>query len=66
MTSRSNPNLRALRYDGYRSFSYLEAGKDYRSFRLASETDRVPPLEVDVKEDKEAGTWRLRATHPAI
>ena len=66
MTSRSNPNLRALRYDGYRSFSYLEAGRDYRPFQLASETDRVPPFVVDVSEAQEDRTWRLLATHPAI
>ena len=57
---------RALRYRGFRSFDHLEAGRDYRPFDLASETDRVPPFMVDVSEAEEARTWRLLATHPAI
>ena len=66
MTSRPNPNARALRYDGYRSFAYLEAGADYRPFRLASETERVPPFVVDVSDAEEDRAWRLLAAHPAI
>ena len=31
----------AKRYNGYRSFQYLEAGVDYREFKLAREVDRV-------------------------
>jgi hypothetical protein len=43
-----------LRYAGYRSFDHLEAGADYRSFGLASETDRVPPYAAGVSEAQEA------------
>ena len=57
---------RRLRYAGYRSFDYLEPGRDYRPFRLASETDRVPPFTVAVSEAEEARAWRLLAAHPAI
>jgi len=57
---------RALRYDGYRSFSYLEPGRDFRAFDLASETDRVPPFVVEVGDAQEARAWRLLATYPAI
>nr|MDT0658129.1 membrane dipeptidase [Micromonospora sp. DSM 115978] len=32
----------ATRYTGYTSYSYLEAGTDYREFTLAPELDRVP------------------------
>ncbi|MGN9911181.1 dipeptidase [Phytohabitans sp. LJ34] len=32
----------AARYTGYRSYSYLEAGSDYREFKLAPELGRVP------------------------
>nr|WP_245192234.1 membrane dipeptidase [Arthrobacter pigmenti] len=32
----------AKRYTGYRSYSYLEEGRDYRPFNLAPELDRVP------------------------
>ena len=62
----SGPRGRDLRYAGYRSFDYLDAGRDYRAFALASETDRVPPYTVAVSEDEEARAWRLLATHPAI
>lgn len=57
---------RALRYAGYRSFDYLEAGRDYRPFALASETERVPPHAVEVSDAEEARVWRLLGTHPAI
>ena len=44
-------------YDGYRSFSYLEPGADYRAFELCREIDRVPaePIELDA-----AGEERVR------
>jgi membrane dipeptidase len=32
----------ASRYTGYRSYDYLEAGSDYREFKLAPEIGRVP------------------------
>ena len=35
----------ATRYTGYRSYSYLEAGADYREFKLAPELGRVPAFE---------------------
>jgi membrane dipeptidase len=35
----------ATRYTGYRSYSYLEAGSDYREFKLAPELGRVPAYE---------------------
>ena len=57
---------RPLRYAGYRSFSYLEAGTDYRPFALAPEVDRVPPFVVDVSTAEEARVRRLLAEHPAI
>jgi membrane dipeptidase len=66
VTSQPNPNARVLRHDGYRSFAYLEAGRDYRPFRLASETERVPPFVVEVSDAEEDRTWRLLAAHPAI
>ncbi|MCI0432081.1 MAG: dipeptidase, partial [Gemmatimonadetes bacterium] len=40
--------------DGYRSFSYLEAGTDYRPFELADELDRVPASLVPLSEAEEA------------
>jgi membrane dipeptidase len=35
----------APRYDGYRSYSYLEAGRDYEDFELCAELGRVPPYD---------------------
>jgi membrane dipeptidase len=40
---RMHPLVPAAAYTGYTSFSYLDAGPDYRPFRLASQLDRVPP-----------------------
>ena len=53
-------------YRGYRSFSYLEAGRDYRAFGLAREVDRVPPALVPLDEAGEARAHRLATAHPMI
>tara|TARA_Y100000590_G_scaffold197212_2_gene223977 strand:- start:1110 stop:2342 length:1233 start_codon:yes stop_codon:yes gene_type:complete len=42
------------RYDGYRSFQYLTAGRDYRSFDLCPELDRVESFRVPLTVDEEA------------
>jgi membrane dipeptidase len=41
------------KYSGYRSFSYLEPGKDYRPFTLAREIDRVPSRRVQTTAEEE-------------
>ena len=41
-------------YDGYRSFQYLEADKDYKAFDLVNELDRVPSKQVEVTQEQEA------------
>jgi membrane dipeptidase len=41
------------RYNGYRSFSYLEAGKDYREFKLAKEVGRVESSKVPLSKSEE-------------
>ena len=46
-------------YDGYRSFAYLEEGKDFRPFPLASELDRVPESLVPLSKEQEARVERL-------
>lgn len=40
-------------YGGYTSFEYLEAGKDYRPFKMAEEVDRVEPFLVPLSEVEE-------------
>jgi membrane dipeptidase len=49
------------RYSGYRSFSYLEPGRDYRAFELAPELDRVPAGTVPLDAEQEARAARLEA-----
>jgi membrane dipeptidase len=41
-------------YDGYTSFSYLDAGTDYKAFDLADELERVPPYLLTLSGDQEA------------
>lgn len=40
-------------YDGYKSFQYLEAGKDYKIFKLAKEVDRVPSKDIELSKSEE-------------
>jgi membrane dipeptidase len=50
------------RYTGYRSFQYLEAGTDYREFKLAREVNRVNSHPVEVSTEQEARVQRLLDT----
>ena len=60
------PARRPLRHAGYRSYSYLEPGRDYRVFDLAPEVGRVPAHLVEVNDAEEERVWRLLSTRPAI
>ena len=42
------------RYNGYKSFDYLEPGVDYKAFKLAKELDRVPSTKVATTDEQEA------------
>jgi len=42
------------RYRGYKSFSYLEAGTDYKVFDLADELARVPSAPVELSDAEES------------
>ena len=44
---------RSKSYSGYRSFQYLTAGADYRTFGLADEVNRVEPFRVSLNEPEE-------------
>jgi membrane dipeptidase len=46
-------------YDGYTSFSYLEAGADYKAFDLADQLERVPPYRVPLTDEEEARVQAL-------
>lgn len=50
----------ASRYTGYRSYDYLEAGSDYREFKLAPEIARVPAYRgVSLSGDQRERVGRL-------
>ena len=46
---------------GYRSYSYLQPGRDYRVFELADEVDRVPRYQVTLDAGKREHAARLLA-----
>jgi membrane dipeptidase len=46
-------------YDGYTSFGYLEAGRDYRPFELADRVPRVEPYLVPLSAEEEARATEL-------
>jgi len=50
----------------YRSFDYLEAGRDYRAFDLADEVRRVEPYRVPLSEEEEERVDALARRHPMI
>ncbi len=47
------------RYQGYRSFQYLEEGADYPAFSLAPQVDRAPPFVVPLSAEEEERAERL-------
>jgi len=57
---------KATKYDGYKSFKYLEPGTDYREFKLAKELDRVPSRQVEVSDAQEERVWRLLDENLAV
>lgn len=54
------------RYDGYRSFQYLEAGTDYRAFALAKDVGRLPAHDLELSEEQERRVVALMAAHPVV
>ena len=46
-------------YDGYQSFQYLEADKDYAAFPLSRQDDRVPADKVPLTAEQEERVTRL-------
>src|SRR5690606_37133482 len=53
MTNKIQKQLNKKIYDGYKSFQYLEAGTDYKEYKLSKENDRVPQFVYPVSEDEE-------------
>ena len=54
------------RYEGYRSFAYLEAGADYRRFELADQLERVPPYRLGLSDDEEARVRKVAGRLPFV
>jgi len=54
------------RYDGYKSFQYLEAGVDYKEFALAKQHDRVQSRTVEVTAEQEARAAKLMTENLVI
>lgn len=46
-------------YQGYKSYSYLEEGKDFKAFPMAKELGRVAPYTYPVSDEQEARVKRL-------
>jgi membrane dipeptidase len=40
-------------YDGYKAYGYLEAGFDYKEYKLCKEFDRVPPYFIPLSKREE-------------
>lgn len=51
--------MQKKRYDGYKSFQYLEAGTDYKAFKLVPELNRVPSKQVEVTPEQEERVKRI-------
>jgi membrane dipeptidase len=58
--------MQKKKYNGYRSFQYLEEGVDYRPFKLAKEVDRVPSPQVEVTGAQAARVQSLFEQNLAI
>jgi membrane dipeptidase len=56
----------AKRYDGYRSFAYLESGTDYRAFDLAPQIGRVEPFVLPLDASQDARAHEILTTSIAI
>ena len=54
------------RYSGYRSWSFLEAGKDYRVFKLAKEVGRVDSKIIELSKPEEERVWEIIAKNIVI
>jgi membrane dipeptidase len=56
----------SLGYTGYRSFEYLEPGRDYPEFKLALELGRVPAKRLELSDERRRRADRLLADSMVI
>jgi len=55
-----------MRVPEYRSFSYLEEGKDFKSFKLVTEIDRVKSKRVQLSGEESQRVEELFRKYPAV
>lgn len=53
-------------YDGYTSFSYLQANKDYKQYALSTDLNRVPPYSLHLTESEEKKLNGIFAKYPIV
>jgi membrane dipeptidase len=53
------PTGKSKKYSGYKSFSYLEPGKDYEPIPLVKEIGRVPYYKIPVSDSEEDRVWEI-------
>lgn len=51
--------MKQKKYEGYKSFQYLEEGIDYKTYRLSKEYDRVEPFTYPVTEEQESQVQQI-------
>ncbi|GAA0372151.1 dipeptidase [Bacillus horti] len=51
--------MKKKQYNGYKSYQYLEAGVDYKEFKLSREYDRVEPFVYPVSAEQEEEVQRI-------
>ncbi|SDI28477.1 membrane dipeptidase [Alteribacillus persepolensis] len=53
-------------YNGYQSYDYLTANKDYKKYELDDDLERVPPFSLDLTEEQEANLKEIFTKHPVV
>src|SRR5690625_8028740 len=59
-------SIKQKKYDGYESYSYLEAGKDYKPYKLSRQHDRVEPFIYPISEEEEEKVGKIFDEHLII
>ena len=54
------------KYTGYKSYQYLEKGKDYREFELAKEIQRVNPYTIPLSPSEEERVFQIAEKYIVI
>ncbi len=54
------------KYSGYRSYSYLDRGTDYREFKLAKQIGRVPSKTIELSKTEEERVEQILEKHISI